>query len=116
MNHIIRQAGICALAALLIGLPAGAQESSAHDHAAGGGKVIMIPRDLELRLAVDALPPHLREGAGIWILNATGYVKTKDATNPFTCIVSRRGGNFYPVCLAEERTRTTPPAFMDYAP
>jgi len=107
---------ICALAAILIGLPMAAQEpGTAHDHNATGGKVIMLSRDLEMRLAVDALPPHLREGAGILILSETGYVKVKAATNAFTCIVSRRGGNFYPVCFDEEGTRTILPAYMDDA-
>jgi len=109
------QTGCRALAALLISLPALAQESVTHEHAARGGKVLMLARDLEIRLAVDALPPHLREGAGIWILGASGYVKVKDAANAFTCIVSRRGGNFYPVCFDEEGTRTILPAFMDDA-
>jgi hypothetical protein len=104
-----------AVAGILISLPAVAQESTAHDHSAKGGKVLTLARDLEIRLAVDALPPHLREGAGIWVLDTTGYVKVKDATNPFTCIVSRRGGNFYPVCFDEEGTRTILPAFMDDA-
>ena len=105
-----------ALSAILITLPMAAQESAAtHDHNAKGGKVIMLPRELEMRLAVDALPPHLREGAGIWILTETGYVKAKDAANAFTCIVSRRGGNFYPVCFDQEGTQTILPAYMDDA-
>src|SRR5262249_7647876 len=35
--------------------------------------------------------------------------------NPFTCMVSRRGGNFYTVCFDEEGTRTILPAFADDA-
>jgi hypothetical protein len=42
-------------------------------------------------------------------------VKVRSGTNPFTCIVSRRGGNFYPVCFDEEGTRTILPAFADDA-
>lgn len=107
---------VYALTAILIGLPVAAQEpAAAHDHNSKGGKVILLARDLEMRLAVDALPPHLREGAGILILGETGYVKVKDASNAFTCIVSRRGGNFYPVCFDEEGTRTILPAYMDDA-
>ncbi len=101
-------AGLTAMAAQT--LPAGG-----HDHSATGGKVLMIPRDLEIRLAVSALPAHLREGAGVWVLGAEGYTKVKNAGNPFTCIVSRRGGNFYPVCFDEEGARTILPAFMDDA-
>ena len=78
-------------------------------------KVPMLPRELEIKLAVNALPPHLREAAAVLVLESTGYVKVKDGTNPFTCIVSRRGGNFYPVCFDEEGARTILPAFADDA-
>jgi hypothetical protein len=51
----------------------------------------------------------------VLVLEAGGYVKARPGTNPFTCIVSRRGGNFYPVCFDEEGTRTILPAFADDA-
>ena len=107
------------LTALVFALAAFAQQP-AHDHAAtagpqSSGKVLMLPRNLELRLAVDALPPHLRSTAGIRILGPNGYTTAREATNPFTCIVSRRGGNLYPVCFDEEGTRTILPAFIDDA-
>jgi hypothetical protein len=93
--------------------PGGSEPS--HDHEARGGKVILLPRDLEIRLAVNALPRELRDGAAVLVLESTGYVKARAGTNPFTCIVSRRGGNFYPVCFDEEGTRTILPAFADDA-
>lgn len=106
-----------ALFALTV-LPAIAQNAPNHDNAAQAGtapsKVFMLPRDLETRLAVNALPLHLRDGT-VLVLTETGYTKIKAATNPFTCIVSRRGGNFYPVCFDEEGSRTILPAFMDDA-
>jgi len=80
-----------------------------------GGKAITISRDLEMRLAVNALPEDLRDGAAILALESGGYVKARAGTNPFTCIVSRRGGNFYPVCFDEEGTRTILPAYIDDA-
>jgi hypothetical protein len=86
-----------------------------HDHDAPGATVILLPRDLEIRLAVNALPGDLRQGATVLVLESGGYVKVRQGTNPFTCIVSRRGGNFYPVCFDEEGTRTILPAFMDDA-
>jgi len=42
-------------------------------------------------------------------------VKAHQVTNPFTCFVSRRGGNFYPVCFDEEGARTILPAYVDDA-
>ena len=86
-----------------------------HNHNAQGGKVLLLPRDLEIRLAVNALPKELRDGATVLVLGSDGYVKVRSGTNPFTCIVSRRGGNFYPVCFDEEGTHTILPAFADDA-
>ena len=48
-------------------------------------------------------------------VRCAGYVKARTGTNPFTCLVSRRGGNFYPVCFDEEGSRTILPAFADDA-
>ncbi len=91
-------------------------EAGAHHHAAAvGTKVITLPRDLEMRLAVNALPKDLRDGASVLILEASAYVKARAGSNPFTCMVSRRGGNFYPVCFDEEGARTILPAFADDA-
>jgi hypothetical protein len=102
--------GACAFVAAIIAIPAAAQ-----GHREKGGKVLMLPRELEMRLAVDALPPSLRDGAAILVLEPTGYVQARKGANPFTCIVSRRGGNFYPVCFDEEGTRTILQAFADDA-
>jgi hypothetical protein len=96
--------------------PATAQTAATtHDHGGQHGKVLMLSRDLEVRLATNALPKDLRDGATVLALEAGGYVKVRTGTNPFTCIVSRRGGNFYPVCFDEEGTRTILPAFADDA-
>jgi hypothetical protein len=100
-------------AILLAAIPLIAQTE--HNHSASGGKVITLPRDLEMRLAVNALPKPLRDGASVLVLESGGYVKARPGTNPFTCIVSRRGGNFYPVCFDEEGTRTILPAYVDDA-
>jgi hypothetical protein len=91
-------------------------QAPSHDHSAvGNGKVILLPRDLEMRLAVNALPKVLRDGAAVLVLESGAYVKAKPGTNPFTCMVSRRGGNFYPVCFDEEGTRTILPSYADDA-
>jgi len=61
------------------------------------------------------LRPIDGDGAAVLVLESGGYVKVRSGTNPFTCIVSRRGGNFYPVCFDEEGTRTILLAFADDA-
>ena len=49
------------------------------------------------------------------VLESTGYTKAHQGSNAFTCLVSRRGGNLYPVCFDEEGTRTILTAFADDA-
>ena len=103
------------LAAIMCSTVAFAQEVHDHGASATDGKVILLPRETEMRLAVNALPKALRDGAAVLILEANTYVKVRQGTNPFTCMVSRRSGNFYPVCFDEEGTRTILPAYVDDA-
>ena len=100
---------------MLLAAAAFAAAQSDHQHNATGGKVITLGRELEMKLAVNALPKDLREGATVLVLESAGYAKARAGTNPFTCMVSRRGGNFYPVCFDEEGTRTILPAYIDDA-
>src|SRR5579859_6433235 len=102
-------------AAVLFLAAAFAQDNTTHEHHATGGRVLSLPRDLEIRLAVNALPKDLRDGATVLVMDSKGYIEARHGTNPFTCIVSRRGGNFYPVCFDEEGARTILPAFADDA-
>lgn len=110
--------GTATLLALMLTTSVAAQtpsRSTSRDRSAATGNVLMIPRDLELRLAVNALPKDLRDAASVLVLEKDGYAKALTGTNPFTCLVSRRGGNFYPVCFDEEGARTILPEFADDA-
>lgn len=98
---VILAAALSALMAFTAPAQTG-DDAKSHDHNSTGGTVLLIPRDLEIRLAVNALPKELREGAAILVLEPTGYTKVRAGTNLFTCFVSRRGGNFYPVCFDED--------------
>src|SRR3981081_3249589 len=62
----------------------------------------LFPRELEIELALNAAPAHLRDGAAVWVLDSTGYVKAREGRNAFSCIVSRRGGDVFPVCWDAE--------------
>lgn len=86
-----------------------------HDNGTRGAKVILLPRDPEIRLALNALPKDLRESATALVLESGGYIKVRQGTNPFTCFLSRRAGNFYPVCFDDEGARTILTAFTDDA-
>ncbi len=92
-------------------LPLLAQE---HDHNAATGptSVILLPREVEMRLAVKFLPKPLHAAAAVMVLEKGACTRAKAGSNPFTCLVSRRGGLFYPVCFDEQGTRTILPAFV----
>lgn len=51
-----------------------------------------LPRNLEIELALSALPPHLREQATIYVLNpAKGFEIAQQGTNGFHAFVTRTG-------------------------
>src|SRR4051812_1981964 len=75
----------------------------------------MLPRDLEIELALSAAPKHLRDGAAVVVLAAAGYVNAREGANAITCIVSRRGGDLFPVCWDAEGTRTLLQVDLDAA-
>jgi hypothetical protein len=75
----------------------------------------LLPRDLEIELALSAAPKHLRDGAAVLVLASNGYTNTRPGSNAFTCIVSRLQGDFFPVCFDAEGTRTMLPLYVDDA-
>jgi hypothetical protein len=83
-----------------------------------------LPRSLEVKLALSALPPHLRADATVFVLDpASGYVVERQGTNGFTCFVERtdyvraqfRDDLVVPICFDPEGTRTIAPVSFDVA-
>src|SRR5215831_11971337 len=83
-----------------------------------------LPHDLEVRLALSALPPHLRADATIFVLDpARGYALERQGSNGFTCFVERtdyvraqfRDDLLVPICFDPEGTRTIEPVSFDVA-
>jgi hypothetical protein len=55
-----------------------------------GPKLERMPESLEVRFALSALPPHLRDNATTYVLDpAKGYVLNHKGTNGVSCIVVR---------------------------
>ena len=49
-----------------------------------------MPEDLETDFALSALPPHLRAGATVYLLDpAKGYYVSRSGSNGFVCFISR---------------------------
>lgn len=79
---------IAIIAGLLISLAAGAQTQQTSN----GNKVDPLPRDLEIQLALSALPPHLRDNATVYVLNPDqGFEIARKGTNGFHAFVVRTG-------------------------
>jgi len=66
----------------------------------------LLPRALEVELALSAAPKHLRDQATVWVLEQNGYALAKQGSNAFTCVVSRRTGDLFPVCWDAEGARS----------
>jgi len=73
---------------------------------AGSAQYPLLPRSLEIELALSAAPKHLRDQAAAWVLEKSGYVKATSGNNAFSCLVSRRGGDLFPVCWDAEGARS----------
>jgi hypothetical protein len=84
------QRGVGALAFCLISsLPAQAQS---HAHIKLAGTIEPLPADLEMQLALSALPAHLRDHATVYALNpAKGFEVAREGTNGFSALVARTG-------------------------
>lgn len=55
-----------------------------------------LPRDLEIQLALSALPPHLRGDATVYVLNpAKGFEVARKGTNGFHALVARTGDDTF---------------------
>jgi len=74
---------------LLVTLSANAQNNKA-------AKVEPLPRDLEIQLALSALPPHLRDNATVYVLNpGKGFEVARKGTNGFHAFVARTGDDTF---------------------
>jgi len=73
----------------------------------------LLPREKEIDLALNAAPEHLRKSAGVYVLERHGFVKMRETTNGFTCIVNRDHPlSLKPVCFDAEGTATILPKIL----
>jgi len=89
-------------------------------------KLEKMPQSLEVRFALSALPPYLREAATTYVLDPeAGYVVNRKGASGFSCIVMRtewawpqlafRDDIFVPICYDEEGSKKMLPVWMDVA-
>jgi hypothetical protein len=83
---------IAIIAGLLLPLLAAGQGQ----HTSEGNKVEPLPRDLEMQLALSALPSHLRDKATVYVLNPDkGFEVARKGTNGFHALVARTGDDTF---------------------
>jgi hypothetical protein len=59
-------------------------------------KIQPLPRELEIQLALSALPPHLRDNATVYTLNTNkGFEVARTGTNGFYAFVARTGDDTF---------------------
>jgi hypothetical protein len=67
-----------------------------------------LSHDEKIKLAKSAAPLQISDQATVYVLERTGYVKTQDGTNGFTCFVDRQTPlNQEPTCFDAEGSATT---------
>jgi hypothetical protein len=88
------------------------------------GALEKMPTDLETDFALSSLPPHLRAGATVYLLDpAKGFYISRPGTNGFICFVSRmewewadfRNDLATPISYDAEGARTILPVYLDMA-
>jgi hypothetical protein len=80
---------IMVIAGLLLSLIAGAEDRPTN-------RIDPLARDLEIQLALSALPPHLRGNATVYVLNpANGFEVARKGTNGFHALVARTGDDTF---------------------
>jgi hypothetical protein len=73
----------------------------------------LLPREVEMKMALSAAPEHLRAGAGVYALEKNGFVKVRESRNGFTCIVNRDHPlNQKPTCYDAEGAATILPKIL----
>jgi hypothetical protein len=84
----------------------------------GMNKIEPLPRDLEIQLALSALPRHLRDGATVYVLNPDkGFEVARKGTNGFHTFAARTGDDTFRGCwpLTEYRDDILYPVSFDAA-
>lgn len=70
-----------------------------------------LPQEERIKLAESAGPPEVSSKATVYLLERKGYMKVRDGSNGFSCLVDRQTPwNSEPTCFDAEGTSTTLPS------
>lgn len=100
---------VLCLFAELATLPTWAQSSPAAKGPA------LLPEACEVDLALSAAPAHLKPEATVYVLKEAGYVRVREGSNGFTCIVNRDHPRVIkPTCFDAEGGATIIPKILRF--
>lgn len=108
--------GIFVFSAAIATTPAIAQSNKAPQANSKQVQLKQVPlfsRDLEIEFALNGAPKPLRENATVLVLESTGWVTAKEGQNAFTCLVSREGGDVFPICWDREGVKSLMSVALD---
>src|SRR5258708_22689553 len=72
-----------------------------------------LDREHEIALALEAAPASVTAKAGVWVYDKTGYVKARESTNGFACVVDHRiPAAVEPQCMDAEGVKTFLPKYQ----
>jgi len=82
-------------------------------HAAPSALPPLMPEQEEIAAALEGLPPHLREQAGVFVLRSRGYERARESRNSFNCVLIREWAKtFESQCYDFEGTATILPVVL----
>lgn len=100
-NPSLTVSGVCGL--LLAGLAA----------AATPARLPPLPEAEETAAALEAAPPHLRDAAGVYVLEKSGYRQARPSHNGFNCLIEREyAGQSSPECFDAEGSKAFLPVIF----
>lgn len=124
----VRSGVVAGVIGLLLSLDAWAAQRT---EPTPGQLATRLPQDLEVELALSALPPHLRSAATVYVLDpAKGFEVARKGTNGFHAFVARTGDDtfrgswpltayrddiLYPVAFDDAGSRAQMRIFLDVA-
>jgi hypothetical protein len=95
----------------------GGYEGPCRNDSGPEGTIVLQPRVSgmllpahEVALALSAAPAHIAQSADVYVLAATGYIRVRQGTNGFACLIERpRPPDIWPVCFDPEGVRSIMP-------
>lgn len=77
----------------------------------------VFPRDTEITLALSGAPPHLRDGAAVYVYGTKGYERVRAGSNGITCLLNRDAfyygaRQFKPTCWDDVGASTYVPVML----